>query len=307
MFGPANEETPGVEAMETGAKRTGAMLAAARAAAGIELADIAKETRVPLRHLRALERDDHEAMPALPYAIGFVKAFARAVGLDPEAIAVQFRAETSKIAHSPSPVTLEPLDERRLPSGALVAASLAAVVLVVAALSAWGAGWFDPAPPAAPETAAAAPVAEVSAPAAAPALSDDTSVTSAPASPGEVTATPLQAADQTTASPAVTTPVSAAMPGGSVVLAAKEDVWIKVYDRATRTNVRMGILKAGESYIVPGDQPGLMLWTGKAGALAVTIAGKAIPPLGGPVQTVRDVSLAPADLLARAPNPGSVM
>ncbi len=306
MIGPADEETPGVEAMETGAKRTGAMLAAARAAAGIELADIAKETRVPLRHLRALENDDHEAMPALPYAIGFVKAFARAVGLDPEAIATQFRAETSKVAHVPTPVTLEPLDERRLPSSWLVAASLAAVVLVVAALSAWGAGWFDPAVPAATEAVAVAPAPDSAAPAAAaaPALPDDTSATAAAPMGTEVT----PAAD-----PAASAPVLPAAPlaaSGSVVLTAKEDVWIKVYDRATRTSARTGILKAGESYTVPGDQPGLQLWTGKAGALIVTVAGKQIPPLGGPVQTVRDVSLLPADLVARAsatPNPGAVM
>ena len=45
--------------------------------------------------------------------------------------------------------------------------------------------------------------------------------------------------------------------------------------------------------------PGLLLWTGKAGVLKVIVGGRAIPPLGKPVETVRDVSLAPADLLAR--------
>jgi hypothetical protein len=95
----------------------------------------------------------------------------------------------------------------------------------------------------------------------------------------------------------------AAIAAGPVVLTATEDVWIKIYDRATRTSAKIGILKAGETFAVPNDPPGLLLWTGKAGALAVTVNGKPIPPLGGPVETVRDVSLAAADLLARAAPP----
>jgi hypothetical protein len=88
-------------------------------------------------------------------------------------------------------------------------------------------------------------------------------------------------------------------------LTATEDVWIKIYDRATRTSAKIGILKAGESFAVPTEPPGLLLWTGKAGALAVTVGGRAVPPLGGPVETIRDVSLSAADLLARAAPPAA--
>ena len=85
-----------------------------------------------------------------------------------------------------------------------------------------------------------------------------------------------------------------------MVLTAIEDVWIKVYDRATKASAKIGILKTGESFAVPADTPGLLLWTGKAGALKVSVGGRELPPLGGPVETVRDVSLAGIDLLARA-------
>lgn len=43
-----------------------------------------------------------------------------------------------------------------------------------------------------------------------------------------------------------------------------------------------------------------MIRTGKAGVLGIAIGGKALAPIGGPVQTVKDVSLAPADLAARS-------
>jgi hypothetical protein len=248
------------------------MLANGRAAAGLELTDIARDTRVPLRHLRALEEDRHDELPALPYAIGFVKSFARAVGLDPETVASQFRQETSKGAHVPSLSTLEPLDERRLPSQALVYGSIAVVIAIIVGLSAWGAGAFDPPMPVAAEIAAAPqPVADAAAPD--PAIAD--------ATPG------LPAA-----------PAPLAVAGGPVILTAREDVWIKIYHGTTKANVKTGTLAAGESFTVPSD-PGLQLWTGKAGALDITIGGRAIPALGGPVETVRNVSLAPADLLAR--------
>lgn len=254
---------------ESGTKRTGAMLANGRAAAGLELIDIARDTRVPLRHLKALEEDRHDELPALPYAIGFVKSFARAVGLDPETVASQFRAETSKGAHVPTQGTLEPLDERRLPSQALVYGSIALVVAVIAGLSAWGAGAFDPPPPAATEIAAAAP---------------------APAE-AEPLATPAP-----DGAPVGTAPAASAT--GPVILTAREDVWLKIYDGATKTSVMTGTLTAGQSFTVPAD-PGLQLWTGKAGALDVSIGGRPIPALGGLAETIKNLSLAPADLLAR--------
>ena len=40
---------------------------------------IGVDTRVPVRHLRAIEADAHDSLPALPYAIGFVKTLARAL------------------------------------------------------------------------------------------------------------------------------------------------------------------------------------------------------------------------------------
>ena len=273
--------------MITGTGRTGQALAAARAAAGLELAEIARETRVPLRHLRALETDVHDALPALPYAIGFVKSFARAVGLDPEATAAQFRAETTKAPHVPSLATIDPLDERRMPSRGLVMASVAAVVLIIGGLSAWGSGLFDAPVPAAPAIDAPPPPADGEAP-----LVD----------PGAVSLAP--AGDAGVAAPVAGAPPAVAA-GGPVVLTAKEDVWVRIYDPATKTSAKTGILKQGEVFTVPAG-PALALWTGKVGTIEVRVGGRVLPPLGGPVETVRDLSLAPAALLALGASASSV-
>ena len=48
---------------------------------------MAARTRVPLRHLEAIEQGAYEALPSQTYAVGFARAYARAVGLDEVATA----------------------------------------------------------------------------------------------------------------------------------------------------------------------------------------------------------------------------
>ena len=237
----------------------GALLAEARAAAGRELADLARETRVPMRHLMAIEADDHEALPALPYALGFVKTFARSVGLNPESVGAQFRAETRLTPHVPSAPSLEPLDESRLPSQGLALAGLAVLVLVIGGLGLYGSGVLDPVP-SAPQVAAPAPAA----------IDTATAAASAPA-------------------PAII-PIS-----GPVTLTARTDVWVKIYSRFTGRKAFQGLMVAGSIYKVPEDNGPLVLRAGRAGEIDVSVAGVQLPPLGGSVETVDGVVLtAPA-------------
>lgn len=251
----------------------GALLAETRAAAGRELADLARETRVPLRHLMAIEADDHEALPALPYALGFVKTFARSVGLNPEAVGAQFRAETRLTPHVPSVPSLEPLDEARLPSRGLAMAGLAVLVLVIGGLGLYGSGLLDPVP-SAPQVAA-------------PAAADEAPTTaSAPAT------TPAGAVPGTSAAAATPATIPAT---GPVTLTARSDVWVKIYSRITGRKAFQGLMVAGSIYKVPEDKGPLVLRAGRAGEIEVSVAGVKLPPLGGSVETVDGVVLtAPA-------------
>jgi transcriptional regulator with XRE-family HTH domain len=273
--------TPVIAGKKTSPDRIGARLAAARIAAGLELVDIARETRVPVRHLRAIEADVHDELPALPYAVGFVKSLARAVGMDPDEAGARFRAETTIVPQTPMAASIEPLDERRLPPRGVVAASVLALVLVLGGLTAYGAGWFDAAVPASTEVAA----------------------------PAEPAAPPAQAAAPGTdaAGAALVTAPLATGPG--VAIAALEDAWIRVtrIDPATGKPVvvKTGLLAKGQRYDLPPDQTGLRLWTGRAGALQISVDGRAVPPLGGPVDTVKNVSLDAADLRARISAPAA--
>lgn len=65
----------------------GAMLRRERRLHGASLEEIATTTRIPLKMLRHIEADEMEELPGEVFARGFIKAYARALGLDPELFA----------------------------------------------------------------------------------------------------------------------------------------------------------------------------------------------------------------------------
>jgi cytoskeletal protein RodZ len=71
----------------------------------LTLEKVAARTRIPLRILDAIERDDLQAVPSGIFLRGYLRAYARELGLDPEALVAQYR-----IADPPLPST--PVTER---------------------------------------------------------------------------------------------------------------------------------------------------------------------------------------------------
>jgi len=241
----------------------GAALRQARENAGLTLAEIAERTKVRPGILAEIEADDHDRLPALTYSLGFVKAYARTVGMDPVAAADRYRLESQKGDPVPTMVDLQPLEAKRLPSGKLVAASLAVLLLLVAAFWAWGAGWLAPAPPSEPEAA-------------------DTAPQTMPAEP--------EAEEAPAAAPA------GAPSAAPVTLTAREEVWLRISDGDE--TFFMGTMAPGQSMALPPGRD-WQLRTGRAGVVDVKVGTEQIPPLGGPADQVRNLSLKPEDLLAR--------
>jgi cytoskeleton protein RodZ len=69
------------EAMEPG---IGKQLAAARQAKGLTTADVADKLKLTARQIEALEAEEFERLPAAVFVRGFVRNYARLVGLSPE-------------------------------------------------------------------------------------------------------------------------------------------------------------------------------------------------------------------------------
>lgn len=75
------------------AETLGAGLKAAREASMRTLGQLADATRVRAEYLKALEDNAWSLLPSRPFTLGYVRAYARALGLDEEAAADRFRAE----------------------------------------------------------------------------------------------------------------------------------------------------------------------------------------------------------------------
>ena len=243
----------------------GERLRAARVAAGLDLTDVATRTRVPLRHLEAIENSQHGGMPSSTYAIGFARSYARAVGADEKEIASALRVELGRAPSGEAAVTpYEPVDPARVPSRLLALTALGIAILLGLAYWGWRAQWFGGD---APVVGAQDPAAVVAPP--------------APATPGPVAA-----------------------PTGKVVLTAIAPVWLRIYDQ-DRKRLFEKEMAVGETYSVPADATEPMILTGRPDALSVTVGGQPVAPLGVADRAIKDVGISATALAARAPTPSA--
>lgn len=237
----------------------GQVLCRAREAAGFVRAQVAEITKIPERHLLAIEQDDFAALPARAYAVGFSRTYARALGLDEAEIARMVRAALDGARAEPAQraATFEPGDPARIPSSAFAwVAAILAIGVIVAGFTFWR-SYYSPAAEL-PPIAADAPAAASSA---------------TPGGPAPVTS-------------------------GQVVFTALEPgVWVKFYD--VTGQLLQKELAQGESYAVPASANGPMIWTARPQALAITVDAKPVPKLAETQATMKDVPVTAAALLAR--------
>jgi TonB family protein len=79
----------------------GAWLAAAREASGLALGEAADKTHIKEQHLEAIEKLDLSALPARPYAIGFVRAYADFLGLPSDEVVERFKEDAGFAVSKP--------------------------------------------------------------------------------------------------------------------------------------------------------------------------------------------------------------
>jgi cytoskeleton protein RodZ len=118
--------------VETEAPSVGEQLRAAREAKGINLEDVAAQTRIPRRHLESLENSDWDKLPAPTYTIGFAKSYASAIGLDRADIGEQLREEMGgRRAMTATTEVFEPADPARTMPKGLVFGAIGAVIVLI--------------------------------------------------------------------------------------------------------------------------------------------------------------------------------
>lgn len=246
-----------------GVTTIGERLRAAREAKNISLADVASQTRIPIRHLQHIEDGEWAALPAPTYSIGFARSYANAIGLNGNEIGAELRKQIG----SPRPTYetptsyYEPADPARVPPRSLAMVAGGIAILLIAAYLIWRSlsvgGDVDP--------------AEVAVPA---------------------QVLPVQ--DQ---------PLQGAAPTGAVAVTATDEVWLRIYEGGGGAALFEGIMQPGQRFEIPATAQAPQIRTGRPQAIRVTVGTTEIPPLGQPEQTIADVSLRAADLAARAAAP----
>ena len=82
-------------------KDIGAQLAAAREARGLSISEASRQTHIKESHLTAIETIDVEALPARPYAIGFVRSYADFLEMEVGPVVTRFKEEAGYEAAAP--------------------------------------------------------------------------------------------------------------------------------------------------------------------------------------------------------------
>lgn len=250
----------------------GAQLAQAREALQFSTEEVARQLKLSVWQVEALERGEYERLPGVVFVRGFIRNYARLVRLDPEALLRQLDGCISPAPAQPDrPRTLEtpfPGEEpRRTPVRAVFA------LLLVAGLAAYEFYW-NTEPAERMERAVPASASQSAGPVTASAVQPPAPAPVAPR-PGEAAAMPAAAA-VATGTPAATAPVDQpALPGGKRVrLEFEEDSWVEIRDSEERV-IFSRLNPAGTEQVVEGRPP-LSLVVGNAHAVRLTYDGKPV-------------------------------
>jgi len=247
-----NAEAPAAPAP---APLPGELLAARRRQLTFSIEEVSQRVRLAPRQIAALEANDFGALPGMATVRGFIRSYAKVLGLDPEPL-------VAMLAHEPNPA-FEPMVVRRpLPAsgfssrryappvmhrrGTRRLAGLAAVILVFVgtlAFIAYRNDWLHlPSLPTVDK-----PADEAAAPAALP-------------SPPEAAEAEGSAAPQA---------------AGVLELKAREDSWVEVIAVGGERKLLSKLMKAGSTELVEVAEP-VVLVVGNAAGVDATLRGDAL-------------------------------
>jgi cytoskeleton protein RodZ len=274
-----------------GAARVGADLQSARQRLGWNLPDVAANLRIRLPYLEAIEAGRLSELPGNAYAMGFVRTYATALGLDPEEVSRRFKAEAREVNQKTQLTFPVPVPQRGVPAGAVV---LLGILIAAGAYV----GWYrysgsDDSRVA--QTASVPPerlATLVPPPAQSPQVASILPASPAPSPNPPLPSPPLPVPSPVPVAIAPPAPVPAAAPITTrLVLHAKSGGWVQVREKQGQVLLNR-VLRAGESWPVP-MKPQLLLTTSNAGAMQLLVDGVAAPPLGALGAMRRDVPLDP--------------
>ena len=128
-------ETREEELEQDSFRAIGAELAAARLERGMQIQELAQLFRISKHHLKNIETGDFDLLPGATYVSGYLRTYAREVGLDPVALPQRYRALLDD--SEARPAYSFPVDKQQPQrSGAMMAS-----IMVIFAVAGYG-GWY---------------------------------------------------------------------------------------------------------------------------------------------------------------------
>lgn len=116
---PAPAASPGPAAGES----FGHYLARERELRGMSLQQIAEQTRIGAGNLKALEQDDRARLPARVFVLGYIRAYAQAIGLNADEAVLRYEEQSQQA------VPAEAETGKRSKAGRLIALAAAVALL----------------------------------------------------------------------------------------------------------------------------------------------------------------------------------
>jgi cytoskeletal protein RodZ len=263
----------------------------------LTLEDISQATKINLRSLRALEQEDFAHLPGGVFNRGFVRAYARQLGIDDESlIAAYLEASGEALPQTPEPepakAAAPPDATDGWPRGVTLSLVRLTLGIALVALTLLAFFWFKrhqprAAEPATPTPTHAQPVAPAS-PVNPPSSSTSVAVTK-PETPPSRAAQPVPPAAEWSnvipQSAAQSQPIPPGNAGIELSLHAVDEVWLSA--SIDSQPPREDTLFYGNRRILRANNK-IILKVGNAGSLEVSFNGKRLPSLGddGQVKTL---------------------
>ncbi len=283
---------------ELGQVTFGSWLRQQREARSVSLREIADASKISLRYLEALETDRFDALPAPVFARGFLREYARVVGLEPDEVVNLFliaagsRAEVStKEAGRGHRQVRAGSSRSTLGYGLLLGLAVIAFLGVAASLSFYAEKRRTSA---APESSLVAPVGARAQPGKESAASES-NPPFAPA-PGDRAAS--EPPTRPAAGQAPATASDAGEPPLKVLLSFKEDCWVESIVDGRR---RASELRAGGESVQLEAEEAVVLTLGNSSAVEIEVNGRPFAlPTGAAGRVLRDLRIDRSALPATA-------
>jgi len=287
---------------------------------GITLDQISRSTKIGTRFLQALEQDRFDQLPGGIFNKGFIRAYARFLGLDEEQAVSDYLTATSPGDPSPAvPETIVPVQAESVRAGSLPWGTFAMLLLVIAlSFAVWGFYTREPAtrvkPPVSPSSS---PTGSISPPApgtpsdseppsaegrtAQPEMSNDSSShpgLSAPNSAND-SLVPSRAESESASAKAPVSAASLVQASFVIRIKARQDAWVSITADGK---------KRSEETLAPGTEKlikavnQVVVKTGNSGALDLEFNGQKLPTQGT-LGEVKTLEFGPSGLEVTVSNP----